>query len=606
MARKTYGFGKFMLGWLIGIIFTIGTIGILGFYIYKYATVKTFENVLKIEIPLNEDAKSNTIEDYVKILVGALGGSSSKTIEETVDMIGINLGSILTVEENVVDDVVVKTYKYKGIDISSVIKGRLSEVSTNAALVAQSLTLSSLEGLGFTLPDLQLFTDPAVTGATLSNLPAALQTAVGNYTLTTLASDFGITGLTDIEMLSSLLDVKVSGLSTAFGSLVVGDVLRSPNTTVDETYTAQITSFEKDGASAVLDGEIVLADGKLTFVNDENALDAVVTIKNGETTVATFTFAKEAGKLATGTYKLESEETGRAITIFKNEINLYNFFCGTDSNDEIVKVLYPIKISELGTSITETMQDIKLNTLITTSASDTILNAIISGDTTLGGLPEKVNTLKIGDVFPAPEGEDTRPSIIIALSDTNIVDLQTSINTLTLSQMLDTTTNPILSTLGSSTLNTLGTDVGNLTVAQVFPAPEGTDTRHVLIKKLADSGAKILEIGDGLSSIINELKLSDVLTEINFTHTDSFWSLLYITDSSVEGGKRRGGDVLVEEMETAVSNAMDELPGKTLSELNSMGVVTISATDLVKIIGGKQVGAFTLTEIIDAFINSAA
>lgn len=603
MARKSYGFGKFMLGWLIGIIFTIGTVALLGFYIYKYATLRTFENLLKMDLPLEEEAKSNTIEDYVKILVGAVGGSSSKTIEETATSLGIDLGSILTVEEEIVEDVAVKTYKYKGIDISAVVKGKLSEISANVTVVANDLTLSSIQGLGFTLPDLQLFNDPAVAEATFSELPTALQTAVGNYTLSTLASDFNIAGLTGIEMLSSLLDVKVSELSTAFSSLTVGDVLRSSNTTVDAAYTTEITSFKKDTTETTLGEEVTLTDGKLTFVNDENILEVVVVVKNGATPYATFTFVKEAGELATGTYKLESEATGKDMVIFKNEIDLHKFFCGTDTNDEVVKVLYPIKISELGTNIQDTMQDVKLNTLITPGPEDTILNAIISDDTTLAGLPAKINTLKIGDIFPAPNGEDTRPAIIKALSTTNVMELQTAINNLTLSQMLDTTTNPILAALATSTLNTLGADISNLTVGQVFPAPTGEDTRHVVIKKLADESVKILEIGDNLDNIINGLKLSNILTGINFTNTNSFWSLLYVSDTGL-GSNRTGGDVLVSEMETAVSNAMGELPGKTLRQLKDMGVINVTDTDLNKMVGEQQVGGFTLTQIIYAFIDT--
>ncbi len=84
---------------------------------------------------------------------------------------------------------------------------------------------------------------------------------------------------------------------------------------------------------------------------------------------------------------------------------------------------------------------------------------------------ELIKTLAIGDVIEINEtdGDDKSPAILIALKDTAIGDLSSTIKTMPLKSIIpEAETNTILRHLANSTIDNLATDINNLSIQQVF------------------------------------------------------------------------------------------------------------------------------------------
>ncbi len=70
--RSGGGFGKFVLGWVLGFISTLLILGGLGFWAYKSASIKTVEKIIGNDITNNATIENKTIEDWVKIVRGVM------------------------------------------------------------------------------------------------------------------------------------------------------------------------------------------------------------------------------------------------------------------------------------------------------------------------------------------------------------------------------------------------------------------------------------------------------------------------------------------------------------------------------------------------------
>ena len=82
-----------------------------------------------------------------------------------------------------------------------------------------------------------------------------------------------------------------------------------------------------------------------------------------------------------------------------------------------------------------------------------------------------IKTLTISDVIDVNEtdGDDKSPAILIALKDTAIGNLSTTIKTMPLKSIIpEAETNTILRHLANSTIDNLATDINNLSIQQVF------------------------------------------------------------------------------------------------------------------------------------------
>ena len=89
---KRAGVGKFVLGWVMGFIFTLLLIAGLGFWVYKSGTIKIAEKLTGAEITNNKTVETKTIEDWIKIATKLTKtGTSAYTIAKFEDEFDVKL-----------------------------------------------------------------------------------------------------------------------------------------------------------------------------------------------------------------------------------------------------------------------------------------------------------------------------------------------------------------------------------------------------------------------------------------------------------------------------------------------------------------------------------
>ena len=288
MAKAKSGVGKFLLGWLFGIIFTLGAVAGLGFWMYKNMTVKSVENLTGADITfMEEQAKEKTIEQLVNVIINVSSSSGDLTIEQGFDELGLKLSSLFEVEgegEN-------RVYKFKGLNVSPIVKGRLSDIGTNAQTVVNSLTLQNIiDVFNVTLPNISLINNDEVMNAQLKDLGTAFSNAISDYTLRKLSQDFDIPSLTESDILKSMLDVTIEELPSKLDKLKVGDLFVKNNIALDKTYTYTVS----ENSVAAFD-----QDNKIITIFDKTSDTTFnVIVNNGTTNVAQLDFVIASGELS--------------------------------------------------------------------------------------------------------------------------------------------------------------------------------------------------------------------------------------------------------------------------------------------------------------------
>ena len=224
--KKSRGIGKFFLGWFLGTIINLAIIVGFGFWFYKNGTISGVEKTFGFEISvLGEDAKHWTIEKLVGDVIDVASNYDQMTVEEIADGVGLGLGNILTVET--VDGE--KTYKFKGLDITEVIKGKLADAGTNMQSIIDNLSLGDIEStFEIVLPAYEFIN--ALKDTPLKDLSTAADGIFDNYTLNKLSNEFGV-NFNSVEMLQSLLDTPFSELPDELQNLYVRDVIDTTGAT---------------------------------------------------------------------------------------------------------------------------------------------------------------------------------------------------------------------------------------------------------------------------------------------------------------------------------------------------------------------------------------
>ena len=170
-------------------------------------------------------------------------------------------------------------------------------------------------------------------------------------------------------------------------------------------------------------------------------------------------------------------------------------------------------LSSLGNALSDLKYTYKLQDI----ASDFNMNLDSSSilknlkENTLSQLPSEIDNMTVEELVGTAKVEGNK--VIEAIRNIKIGKLPDELPKLTINQILGTSagTNNILKAIGNSTLESLETNISNLTFAQVFPAPaSGADDRHVVIQKLASSNVKLTEVDTKIGQIIDELKISEI------------------------------------------------------------------------------------------------
>ena len=224
--RKSRGTGKFFLGWFLGTIINLVLIVGFGFWAYKNVTISSIEKTFGFEISvLSEDSKHLTVDKLVGNVIEVASNFDSMTIEELSDGLGLGLSDMLVVET--VDGE--KTYSFKGLDITAVIKGKLKDAGDNMQTVIDDLSLGDIEStFGITLPNYEFIN--SLKDTPLKDLSSAADGLLDNYTLNKLSDEFGVS-FNSVSMLESLLDIPFSQLPTEMQNLKVKDVIDTTSAT---------------------------------------------------------------------------------------------------------------------------------------------------------------------------------------------------------------------------------------------------------------------------------------------------------------------------------------------------------------------------------------
>jgi len=197
---------KFFFGWFVGFVFTLGLLGGLVWWAVTNISLAKVEDVAGIDLSmLGDDIKEMKIDELISTVTDLVDNYEEYTLEELSDNYGIiDLGNILTiagVDEN-------KTYLYKSVDLTPLVKGKIGKLGENVGTVIDNITVSQLEeALEFELPDLVLI--DKIKDSSLSSLGTALSNLKNTYKLQDVASDFNL----DLDSSSILKNLKNNTLA---------------------------------------------------------------------------------------------------------------------------------------------------------------------------------------------------------------------------------------------------------------------------------------------------------------------------------------------------------------------------------------------------------
>ena len=592
MSKAKSGVGKFLIGWLFGIIFTLGAVVGLGYWMYKNMTVKSVENLTGAEVGFMEDqAKDKTIEELVNVIINVSSSSGTMTIEEGFDELGIKLSSLF----EVTGEGAYRVYKFKGLDVSAIVKGKFGDIGANAQTVVNSLTLQNLvDVFKITLPNISLINNEDVLNAQLKDLGTAFNNAISDYTLRKLSQDFDIPSLTESDLLKSMLDATIEELPSKLDKLKVGDLFVKNNVTLDKNYKYIVS----DNSVATFD-----QDNKTITIFDKTS-DATfnVVVNNGTSNVARFDFSINNGELSIQYTDLINGGEPKPIVVYKDDLDLTSFATqDSDTNSNMVKNLYHVVITELGNQISTEIENTLVRDVVTIEAGS-MLDKIIGEDTTIGNLSSSIDNVKIGTLFPDETQEE---GILYAIKDSTFASLAEDIDKLTIKDFVPNfeSSNSLLQAIGDATIYDLNDEINALTFNDLFPNKTEGEPYHPIIVKLKEKNIKLFSLETEVQNVINEMKIGDILTEADFSK--GMLSLL-----SVQRGESKvtGSDIYISEMTTAINNMSETLKTKTLFELKGLGIITTDNTTLEKNYGtsGKRIGEFTIDGLIEAIPDVGA
>ena len=186
--KKKGGFGKFVLGWVLSLIFNLALVVGLGFWFYKNGTISGVEKTFGFEVGvISEDAKNLTLENLVGKVVNVATNYNNMSIEEIADGVGLDLGAALTITGEGAS----KTYAFKGLEITSVIKGKLGEAGNNMQAVIDELSLGEIESMfGMTLPNYEFINSIKTVAIKDTNNTPGTATAVPGVSAIILCQNY--------------------------------------------------------------------------------------------------------------------------------------------------------------------------------------------------------------------------------------------------------------------------------------------------------------------------------------------------------------------------------------------------------------------------------
>ena len=320
---------KFFFGWFVGFVFTLLLLGGLVLWAVNNLNLKKVEDMIGANLSmLGDDIKEMKIGDLISTVTDLATNYDEYTFEELCYDHGIinleNLVTVSGVDEN-------KTYSYKTIDISAIIKGKVGEVGKNIKDVTEKITLSQVEtAIGIELPDLILIN--RVKGATLVTLGDALSNLKDTYTLQDMANDFNI-DLDSSDILKNLKTKTLVELPDEIDGMTVEELV---------------------GTDKVTGNKIVEAIRNITIGDLPDELPKLTVNKILGTSASSNPILK-----AIGSTTIESLETKISTLSFKD---IFPAPTGEDTRHPVIRKLAEanIKISEVDSKINEIIDDMTI------------------------------------------------------------------------------------------------------------------------------------------------------------------------------------------------------------------------------------------------------
>ena len=236
---------KFFVGFLVGFVLTLGAILGFGLWVYNNMTFAKIENLagFKIEV-LGDDVKNMTFTEIVGTVTDVANNYEQYTFEELVDVVGmLDVSSFLTVT----GEGETKTYAYKKIDVTPVVKGKIGEIKANLQKVVDKTTLAQVESsLSLSLPDMIFIR--SIKEKPLSQLGTAISDLKETYTLEDMSLDFEMS--LEGTILENLKDKTLGELPTEIDTMtieeVVGTAAIEGNTILEAVRNIEIGKIADD------------------------------------------------------------------------------------------------------------------------------------------------------------------------------------------------------------------------------------------------------------------------------------------------------------------------------------------------------------------------
>lgn len=243
-----------------------------------------------------------------------------------------------------------------------------------------------------------------------------------------------------------------------------------------------------------------------------------------------------------------------------------------------IKIPVGFKMSTTGFVVIYDETELDENSISMASIKTTPLNNISSVFSTVA---TDVSNLKVNQLFTAEQLSAN--SILSALSDKKITELGSEIQNLKVSDIFSASElsgNQILSALSDKKVSELGTAINDLTIQDVLPASEITGSQLLTAIK----STKITAIGTKIPT----LTMEDI-----FGTTATSSGILSLVKTST-----------LNTLNTDINNL--NLQGKTISELETLGIVSFSASDFGTMTESQKATfrAETLTSIINKYLQA--
>lgn len=560
-----------LLGFILGIVATIGGVVGAGFYIYKNVKVKTALSWIPADFNYNEYITEEYAEKTLEGLIGGISGiiNDAGGVGENSTL---SLSSFLSVSpypEKAAKDLKTELAKY-GVDIddqefltvpfvqfSKYLEETINDIRLGALLSATGVQMNDIltylcygeEGADYTLVNGKPQMNEGKEELRLKDL---------------LQAKDGIAGLFYDVPLHVLLDIDLND-ENEDDPLMVAICFGSDN--------VHYTNVNVDGRSVPTMKEIIYTATHETVVDEETG-EPVLDEETGEPIIAHVLFDEFGREIKDATY---NEETGVFVilggekilyavndpTLEANQYRVYDTQEGTPTPLKFKKRT----VQDMIGGASDLIMDLRIRDLFTDTESSQLLSNI--ADWTILELTEneKMEGLKIGDIIPV---QPTDSKIMNTLKDYSISDLKNkqTINDLKIGDLIVVEeTTGIMAQLKDWKIGELNqTKFESLKVGELL----GDTGDSGILAALADKPLSDLKS----QATINGLALTDVLPSIN---TDGNTPLIL--------------QALANNPETGKPTTIGELPDRmhtlTLSDVLADG--SDNSSDIIQKLGDTPV-----------------